>query len=140
MYGGDGADELHGHAGADSLDGDMGDDLLRGGPGIDTLRGGAGFDTYELMIDDDLVLGSSIVDSAPNALRFDPSIQPADVSLTVLGADLIVNYRDSSIRIINGAAGGNLSHVISVLQFGNQPAITVEGYLARIFTNGFEIP
>lgn len=140
LQGGADADMLYGHAGADTIDGDAGDDLLSGGPGNDTLRGGAGLDTYVLMINDDTVAGSSIIDSAPNAIRFDPAIRAADVSLTVAGVDLIVNYRGSSIRIVGGAAGGSLNSVISTLQFGNQPPVPIDGFVARIFADGFEQP
>ncbi|WP_209018168.1 DUF4114 domain-containing protein [Roseibium aggregatum] len=45
LYGGEGADELHGRSGNDLLYGDNGHDDLHGGSGDDALHGGSGSDT-----------------------------------------------------------------------------------------------
>lgn len=135
LEGGNGNDELEGHAGADTLNGDAGDDFLRAGPGVDQMRGGPGFDTYILMIDDDPVRGSTIVDKAPNALFFDSAIRTADVNLRADGADLIVSYRGSTIRVIGGATGGDLGSVISELKFGNHPPISIQDFKAGKYVN-----
>jgi len=132
LAGGADADVLHGGTGNDTLSGKAGADTLFGDPGIDTLRGGADFDEYVLMIDDDTLPGSTIVDTAPNALRFDPSLDPSQVRVYSKGADALVVYGNSSVLIVGGANGS----VISELRFYGLPAQAFAEFAERVSREG----
>lgn len=126
LAGGEGNDELDGGGGNDALRGGAGDDTLDGGPEVDRLRGGPGFDEYFFTIDDDLVPGTTIDDTGPNAIRFDSAMTPNMVTISVGGFDAIVRYGNSTVRIVGGASGD----VISELRFAGQAPVVFAQFVS----------
>src|SRR6185295_5923153 len=105
--------------GNDQLSGGDGNDTLVGGPGVDTLDGGPGDDRYEFAIGDDSnITGmTTIVDSGgSNRIVLAASIFPADVHVTISGADAVVRYSVHDVVTINSGAG---SGVIGNFEFAD---------------------
>ena len=115
-----GHDLLFGGAGNDTLDGGNGDDLLVGGTGNDTLFGGGGNDTYLFGLNDGIdtinenggLTGGAGTDlitimtngAALSSLNFSDSVAGA-------GGNLVIDYNDQQITVINEFAAGNNSFV-----------------------------
>ena len=100
------ASELFGNAGNDLITGgDLGD-ILSGGTGNDDLQGGLGDDVYRFSAG----FGQDTVsdDSGLDAVEFDASITPGDVSIETDGTDLILRIAGTEDRltITGGALAG----------------------------------
>ncbi|HEX8062715.1 MAG TPA: calcium-binding protein [Allosphingosinicella sp.] len=110
-----GDDYLRGDAGDDTLIGGEGDDALEGGAGSDTLTGGAGDDILNgnqgsdifrfARGDGDDIITDSPDDAGANAIEFAPGILPGNVSVTVVGSDIVltVDGGGGSITLSNAA-------------------------------------
>jgi VCBS repeat-containing protein len=113
LDGGADDDQLFGDAGVDQLLGGLGNDVLAGGAGNDNLQGGAGNDVYQFGVGD----GQDVViDAAGNNLvQLTGGLLEAQVSLSRLGADLIVAIAGTSERLTvtdwfaTNGAGWNLA-------------------------------
>lgn len=57
LWGGNGADEMHGRSGNDQLNGDTGHDRMHGGSGNDVMNGNSGQDTMYGNSGDDIIYG-----------------------------------------------------------------------------------
>lgn len=90
LYGGDGDDHLYGDAGNDTLFGNDGNDALQGGVGADNLYGGLGGDSYLFSLGD----GQDLIqeDGGFDAIVFDQTVAPEDVTYQKSGSNLIITY------------------------------------------------
>jgi Ca2+-binding RTX toxin-like protein len=99
-------DFLHGGEGNDTLNGGAGADVLDGGEGIETLNGGTGSDTYEVGFNEDVPVGAqmtTIIDADNgNLMRLPNGISLNEVRVLRVGADVIIEFRDSKVKIQDG--------------------------------------
>lgn len=102
LEGGDGNDRLSGDAGNDRVYGGAGNDVLIADSGSDTLDGGAGADSYEIRTIGNT--GSKVVISDEEGAEIDTvsflDLSESEVKLSVLGADLLVEYKGAVIAQI----------------------------------------
>lgn len=104
LWGADGDDRMRGGLGRDALYGGTGGDTLVGGLGDDVLAGGAGSDEFRFARGDGADRLSDF-DPAADRLRFQ-DVDPGDVALLRMGADLAVDYGTGSVLLIGlGGAG-----------------------------------
>ncbi len=118
-----GNDLLFGGAGNDTLDGGNGNDLLVGGTGDDTLFGGGGNDTYAFGLNDGIDTINENGGSTPGGGNDQISIMANGAALSGLnfldtatgsGGNLVIDYNDQQITVINEFAVGNNSFVENV--------------------------
>lgn len=120
LVGGTGDDIMHGDAlpadlaaqwnGNDNLDGGEGNDSLYGGAGNDTLTGGAGNDILEGGDGDDILVagaGDRVKDSSGSNTLTLADGEP--VTVTINGADLVLNYATGSLVVEGGLRGSMAS-------------------------------
>lgn len=86
--GGPGHDNINGGADNDIILGGEGDDTLDGGDGDDILTGGAGMDTYLAGQGFDTIIEAD--DAEINVLRIPAPLTLADLTLDIVGDDLVV--------------------------------------------------
>ena len=102
LEGGDGNDRLSGDAGNDRVYGGAGNDVLIADSGSDTLDGGAGADSYEIRTIGNT--GSKVVISDEEGAEIDTvsflDLSESEVRLSVVGADLLVEYKGTVIAQI----------------------------------------
>lgn len=116
---GNGADTLIGGAGNDTLNAGSGDDTLTGGTGVDTLRGGLGNDKYIFNLGDghDTIIdaytygygGSSSKDAGNDTIVLGEGISQDDISVTIVGADIVVQINDDDSLTIKNATSANFA-------------------------------
>lgn len=94
LYGTQGGDLLIGDTGNDKIAAGAGSDTLDGGQGADVLRGGSGNDVYLVSLGDghDTIIDEDTQAGNVDTLRFDASVEVANVSVTRDGANLRVSY------------------------------------------------
>jgi len=96
---GAGHDVLLGQAGNDTLNGGAGNDTLTGGLGNDTLAGGEGDDVYLFSRGDGADTIIELAAQGSDTIRFGAGISLDDVTVAVVGGDLVltVNALDPNI-------------------------------------------
>ncbi|HYD18903.1 MAG TPA: calcium-binding protein [Patescibacteria group bacterium] len=106
-----GRDVVDASAGNDSVYSGAGNDDLRGGSGNDFLNGDEGNDTYHFGVGD----GADLIGDydGSDTIAFDAGIDPASVTYSILGVDLIIGY---------GSGGES----VTVTQFFADPVFQVE--------------
>lgn len=118
VYGTGGNDLLTGDASAHRILADDGDDTLASGSGDDVLNGGWGRNVYRFdgASGHDTIAGPADYNynNAPvgSTIEFGPSIRAADVKLSWIGEDMLVNLANgASIRLagVGSLSGGNLN-------------------------------
>jgi uncharacterized protein (TIGR03382 family) len=84
---------FEGTDGSDTLQGSPGNDIMAGRLGNDRLEGGSGGDTYIWNIGDgeDIIYDSS----GSNVLLINGEVNPADLSLSRSGSNLIIEFNDA---------------------------------------------
>ncbi|MGO4263366.1 calcium-binding protein [Lysobacter sp. TAB13] len=105
----DGSDTLYGLGDDDVLYGGSGDNILFGGSGADHLYGGEGNDFYYFNIGDgqDRVYSADSIGQFIEVVHFGAGIDPAQVTLARVGADLIVNYGSGdAVTVVGFFPGG----------------------------------
>lgn len=105
----DGSDTLYGLGDDDVLYGGSGDNVLFGGSGADQLYGGEGNDFYYFNIGDgqDRVYSADSIGQFIEVVYFVAGIDPAQVTLARVGADLIVNYGSGdAVTVVGFFPGG----------------------------------
>lgn len=110
----EGADSLYGLGGDDALYGGSGDNALLGGGGEDRLYGGEGNDFYYFNIGDgqDRVYSADGLGQFLEIVHFGAGIDPAQVTLARVGADLVVNH---------GNGNGDVVTVVGFFPGGEDP-------------------
>ena len=100
FLGKDGSDTFLGEAGDDMLDGGIGADHLDGGIGNDMLSGQVGTDTYYFGYGDgtDTIMESSGI-SEVDVLEFKAGVRPEDISVQLIGANLVISLGGTSDTI-----------------------------------------
>lgn len=104
VLGGGGNDRVLGNSGDDKVKGNGGQDTIIGGTGDDKLTGGGGADTFVFGRNDgddtirDFVVG--VDDIQLNGIE-----GPSDVTITESGNDAVLDYANTSIRLLNVDAG-----------------------------------
>nr|WP_269783233.1 calcium-binding protein [Marinibactrum halimedae] len=104
------------------LEGYDSDDTLIGQGGNDVLTGGAGSDTYLFAAgdgDDRIITGETDVDTL-EVIRFDDSVNEADVSLVREGEDLVIHYADDAVTVEDFfVSDGYSTHAIDAIEFAS---------------------
>ena len=127
LSGGGGNDLIFAGAGNDTLDGGNGDDLLVAGIGNDTLFGGGGNDTYLFALNDGIDTinenGGSNGGGGNDQITImtnGAALNSLNFSDTVVGAggNLVIDYNDAQITVVNEFNGNNNSFVENVTFFG----------------------
>jgi Ca2+-binding RTX toxin-like protein len=120
LKGGSGNDSLSGGEGDDTLKGETGDDTLTGGLGDDTLEGGAGNDTYVWNMGD----GSDTIydNSGTNTLQIGENADPAGLSLSKSGNNLVMWIDDSSLTLKDWYKGA--SYQLASVEFADSTVWT----------------
>ncbi|NIJ39525.1 Ca2+-binding RTX toxin-like protein [Sphingopyxis panaciterrae] len=124
MTGADGDDNLEGGAGDDTLDSGSGDDLLYGGVGDDTNILGTGDDfAWDVSGNDSYIYelgdGTDRIrdDGGTDAIILGSAITPGDVTFSVDGEDILINFASGgSLTIENGLVEGS---EIEEIRFGD---------------------
>ncbi len=127
LNGGGGNDLIFAGAGNDTLDGGNGDDLLVAGTGNDSLFGGGGNDTYLFALNDGIDTINENGGSNGGGGTDQITIMTNGAALSSLnffdtvpgaGGNLVINYNDAQITVINEFSAGNNSFVENVTFFG----------------------
>jgi Ca2+-binding RTX toxin-like protein len=133
------ADTLTGSSAANVLLGGAGNDTLNGDDGADDLQGGADSDSYVFNIGD----GSDSIDDASGSLDtiiFGAGIDPDDLTFTVNGNDLNVDYGNDDFDII-GQLNGAGTKQIERVQFNDGSILALASYASWAFgTTGADSP
>lgn len=101
LKGRDGRDALFGEKGDDTLDGGEGSDFIDGGKGDDLLTGGEGADTFYFTRKD----GQDVItdfDASEDALKFSRRVDEDDISFSLSGEDLTLDYGRSGEIVFSG--------------------------------------
>lgn len=128
LLGGDGNDNLYGGEGRDTLRGGAGADQVWAGGGRDLVELGAGRDVLHVELSDDTV---TVDASDPGVreidfIRFGLGILPADVTITRLGNDLLLQVENGPAVTVRDhyAGNGDTATTLERIAFDADPATT----------------
>jgi Ca2+-binding RTX toxin-like protein len=101
LAGSDGDDMLLGLGGDDFIVAGSGNDTLDGGTGDDELRGADGDDVYLISRGDgvDYIRDNGVAGEGVDTLRFDATISPEDIALSIEYGNLVLTVRGSAQRV-----------------------------------------
>ncbi|TXI48462.1 MAG: hypothetical protein E6Q50_10770 [Lysobacter sp.] len=127
----DDVDQLFGGNGNDTLISIRGNDWLVGGAGDDTLQGNAATFAYARGDGHDTIAGNGVAGTA--TLRFDATVAPADVQLTLVGNLMTIAIGNDGVDRIDvqvDASGGTIVSPLQVVEFRNADGSLRESWTA----------
>lgn len=125
------SDQLFGGNGNDTLISIRGNDWLVGGAGDDTLQGNAATFVYSRGDGKDTIVGNGVAGTA--TLRFDATVAPADVQLTLVGNLMTIAIGNDGVDRIDvqvDASGGTIVSPLQVVEFRNADGSLRESWTA----------
>ncbi|HID66987.1 MAG TPA: calcium-binding protein, partial [Roseibacterium sp.] len=133
VIGSNGNNTIIGTSGANRLEGRGGDDTLIGGGGNDTLYGGTGRSTYVYNLGDgsDVIYnGAAGKDHGQDGIVFGAGITAADVTITHVGADLILTLTDGETLTLKDYD----TYPVEVLEFADGSTQDISSYQPQDWT------